>query len=74
MKTYLFVVAGELALLIVGYLLLAGSIKKMRRAAAQAEIARQRANEQAAYQAKYLTPRMTEAEIAEMHATRWAGD
>ena len=33
-----------------------------------------RAREHAAIEAKYLTPRMTDAEVAEMHASRWMGD
>jgi len=39
------------------------------------ELERQRrAREHAAIEEKYMTPRMTDAEIAEMHASRWMGD
>ena len=39
------------------------------------ELDRQRrAREHAAIEEKYMTARMTDAEIAEMHASRWMGD
>ena len=47
---------------------------RVRRARIAAEHAHQAELEHAAIEAKYLTPRMTEAEIAEMHAVRWQGD
>jgi uncharacterized protein YfaQ (DUF2300 family) len=63
-----------IALLILGYALLAWALRRIQLAKRAADQARQRELEQAAIQARYLTPRMTETEIADMHASRWQGD
>ena len=63
-----------LILLVVGYILLVWSVRKMRRAARAAEAARMRDSAHAALEAKYSVPLMSEAQIAEMHASRWQGD
>jgi hypothetical protein len=61
-------------LLVVGYALFFWSIRKLRRAKAAAERDRLNADRQAALEAKYMVPLMTEAQIAEMNAERWSGD
>jgi hypothetical protein len=58
----------------IGYALLVWTIKKMRIAKTQAQFDRLRDFELAAIRAKYAVPLMTEAQIAEMHASRWMGD
>ena len=62
------------ALLLLGYALLAWALRRIQSAKRAADLAHQRELENAAIQAKYLTPHMTEAEIADMHASRWLGD
>ena len=64
----------EISLLTLGFWLLFQAVQHMRKMAAEADRARQSAAEHAALEAKYLTPRMTETQIAEMHASRWLGD
>jgi Flp pilus assembly protein TadB len=67
-------IVAIIALLILGYALLAWALRRIQLAKRAADVAHQQELEQAAVQAKYLTPRMTETEIADMHASRWQGD
>ena len=64
----------EITLLALGFWVLLQAVQQIRKMAAEAEKAHQSAAEHAALDAKYLSPRMTKAEIAEMHASRWLGD
>ena len=68
-------VTEAIALLLVVYAALGWSVWKVRKANARAQTARlQSEQEHAALEAKYMSPRMSEAQIAELHASRWQGD
>jgi heme/copper-type cytochrome/quinol oxidase subunit 2 len=68
-------ITQAIALLLVVYAALAWSVWKVRKANAKAQAAElQREQEHAALEARYMSPRMSEAQIAELHASRWQGD
>jgi len=61
-------------LLVIAYVLFIWSVKKMRRAERAAEAARLAASFHQALNEKYMTPRLSAAQIAELHAERWIGN
>jgi Flp pilus assembly protein TadB len=68
-------ITQAIALLLVVYAALGWSVWKVRKANAKAKAARiQSEQEHATLEAKYMSPRMSQTQIAELHASRWQGD
>lgn len=60
--------------LFIGYLLLSWAVREYKCQASKAQAARAVATLDQALYEKYMSPRMSAAEIVELHAERWIGD
>lgn len=68
-------IIGMILLVGLGYAALAWTLTKMRAATLRADLkASAIRHEEEALRAKYFTPALSEAQIAELHASRWQGD